>query len=303
MLIFTPTYRDLATFFMHAEQMEKAGVPLRQMLAAAAKDSGHRALSRACFWMLHDVQSGKTLSEAMAQHPRIFNAVTVSLVAAGERTGTMSRLLGACFHHCVEMEAFQKNMRRATRNFKFSFIVVLALMTVLGKTTAPVATILLFALMAALVAAHRLVPAFKRFCDYLFIVTPGLGEFIRHLEMARFTEVLALYYDAGVPLRTALPAACDIAQNHSVQAVLRQAAQRVIAGERLAEAFRAMPRADHSFLVMLAAGEKSGNLAKTLREAGLFYRAEMEDSLDRLQKIAGPFLTVLLGWMIYVVYI
>jgi len=303
MLIFTPAYRDLATFFMHAEQMEKAGVPLRRMLDAAAKDSGHRALSRACFWMLHDVQGGKTLSEAMAQHPRIFNAVMVSLVAAGEKTGQMARALGACFHHCVQMDAFRKNLRRAMRNIKFSCIIVLALMAVLGKTAAPVATILLFALMAALAGAYRLAPAFKRSCDYLFIVAPGLGEFIRHLELARFAETLALYYDAGVPLREALTASCDVVQNRSMRDVLQQAARRVAAGERLADAFRAMPRADHAFLVMLAAGEKSGNLAATLREAGLYYRSEMEDSLDRLQKIAAPFLTALLGWVIYITYI
>ncbi|HEX2752050.1 MAG TPA: type II secretion system F family protein [Alphaproteobacteria bacterium] len=302
MVIFTPTYRDLATFFMHAEQMEKAGVPLRQMLDVAAKDSSHRAISRACFWMLHDVQSGKTLSEAMTQHPRVFNATVVALVAAGEKTGRMGQMLSKCFEHCMQMELFQKNMRRATRNFKFSGIVVLGLMLTLGKTAAPLATVVLLVLAAGVIAAYCFVPAFRKFCDYLFIVTPALGEFIRHLEMARFTEMLALYYDAGIPVRDALAAAVDMVQNDSMRKALARAGQRVVAGEHFAEAFRSMPRVDHIFLGMLATGERSGNLAHTMREAGLYYRNEMENSLDKLQKAAAPLLTILLGWVIYAAF-
>ena len=301
MMIFTPTYRDLATFFMHAEQMEKAGVPLRQMLQAAADDSGHRALSRACFWMLHDVQSGKSLSEAMAQHPRIFNSVMISLIAAGEKTGRMAKVLGKCFDHCVQVEQFQADMRRATRNFKFSLIIVLGLMLLVGKTAAPVAAAVLL-LAVGLILAYRAMPGVHRFCDYLFIVTPALGGFIRHLEMARFTETLALYYDAGVPLRQALPAAVGMVRNQSMQDVLQRAGQRVVAGESMADAFRSMPHADHTFLVMLAAGEKSGNLTRTMQEAALYYRAQMDDALDKLQKIAAPLLTVILGWVVFAVF-
>lgn len=303
MMIFTPTYRDLATFFMHAEQMEKAGVPLRQMLQAAADDSGHRALSRACFWMLHDVQSGKTLSEAMSQHPRIFNGVMVSLVAAGEKTGRMAKVLGKCFDHCVQMEQFQTNMRRATRNFKFSAIVVLALMLILGKSTAPVTAAMMVLCVVSLVLLYRFVAGMRKFFDYLFVVTPALGDFIRDLEMARFTETLALYYDAGVPLRQALPAAMEMVQNQSMHEVLLRAGRRVVAGERMADAFQSMPHVDHTFLVMLTTGEKSGNLAHTMQEAALYYRAQMDDALDRLRKLAGPLLTVLLGWVIFVVFV
>jgi len=304
MLVFSPpAYRDIATFFLHAEQMEKAGVPLRQMLESAAKDNPRPVIARACQWMLQEVQAGKTLSEAMARHPYMFNGTMISLVAAGERTGRLAQALGACFHHCVQMEDFKKDIRRATRGVKISFIIILLLLILVGKLAAPVATAYLALLAGALVALFRLVPSLKRFSDYLFLVTPELGDFIRHLEMARFAETLALYYDAGVPLREALPEACKIVQNHSMRAVLEKASQRVAQGMPLAEAFQGMPRPDPYFLIMLAAGEKSGNLSATLRESAQFDRNAMADAMDGFRKLATPFLTVLLGGVVFFAFL
>lgn len=298
-MIFAPTYRDISTFFMHAQQMEKAGVPLRQMLQAAAQDSGHKALTRAAWWMEHDVAAGKTLAEAMAQHPRIFNQTLVGLVAAGEETGRLALVLGKCFDHCVQMDMHQRNMRRATRHFKFSAIVILALMLIMGHNAGPVMTAFLAMVLAGLVAAYHFVPAFRQFCEYLFIITPRLGTFIRRLEMARFCEMLALYYDAGIPMRKALPAAAHAVQNHSLREVVIKAAQQVIDGESFQDAFRRIPQVESTFLAMIAAGEKSGNFGATLHEASLYYRAEMDDALDALQKILPPVLTAILGVVIY----
>lgn len=303
MIIFTPTYRDLATFFMHAQQMEKAGVPLRQMLQAAAQDSGHRALAEAALWMEQELAAGKTLSEAMASQPRLFNATIVTLVGAGETTGRLGFAFGKCFDYCVQMENFKRNMRRETRNFKFSALVILVLLLVLGKNALPVMTVMLILFLAALVAGYCFVPSFRQFCEYIFIVTPYLGRFIRKLEMARFAETLGLYYETGIPMRKALPAAVKAVQNHSMRGVLAVAARRVLEGERFADAFRSIPQVENTFLVMLAAGEKSGNFAKTMQEIAGYYRADMEDALDALQKAAAPLLTVVLGLIVYINFV
>lgn len=299
-MIFTPTYHDISTFFMHAQQMEKAGVPLRQMLQAAAQDSGHKALTRAAWWMNHDIAAGKTLAEAMAQHPRIFNPTLIGLVAAGEETGRLALVFGKCFEHCVQMDLHQRNMRRATRHFKFSAIVVLVLMLILGHNTGPILTVIGVALVAGLVAAYRFMPSFRQFCEYLFMVTPRLGTFIRRLEMARFSERLALYYEAGIPMRKALPAAADAVQNHSLREVIAKAVQDVIDGESFYNAFQRIPQVESTFLAMIAAGEKSGDFGATLREVSRYYRTEMEDALDALQKTLAPALTVVLGLVIYI---
>lgn len=298
-MIFTPTYRDISTLFMHAQQMEKAGVPLRQMLQAAAQDSGHKALTRAALWMDHDIAAGKTLAEAMAQHPRIFNPTLIGLVAAGEETGRLALVFGKCFEHCVQMDLHQRNMRRATRHFKFSAVVILALMLILGHKAGPIVTLLLVVMIGGLVAAYRFMPSFRQFCEYIFMVTPRLGTFIRRLEMALFCDMLALYFEAGIPMRKALPAAAGAVQNHSLRQVVARAAQRVIDGESFYDAFRQIPQVEGTFLSMIAAGEKSGNFGATLREVALYYRAEMEDALDTLQKILAPVLTVILGVVIY----
>lgn len=287
---------------MHAVQMEKAGVPVRQMLEVAAEDSGHRAITRACVWMLHDIKAGGKLSEAMAQHPQIFNPVMVSLVAAGEQTGRMAHVLEACFDHCLQMDAFQHDMRKATRNFKFSAVIILGLMLLLGRTAVPLATAGIAVTAAVFIGAYFFVPAFRRFFHYLFIVTPGVGVFLRHLEMARFADMLALYYNAGVPLFDAFPGAVNMVQNLSMRDVIQRACDRVVAGERFDAAFSSLPYVEHGFLNMLSVGETSGNLGHTMREAANYYRDQMSDSLHKLQTTTGPLLTILLGAVVYAVF-
>ena len=81
------TSKDLVSFFIHLEQLEKAGVPLLDSLSDLKDFSDNQKIREVATDLYESVKSGKLLSEAMEKHKKIFDPVMISLVRMGEKTG------------------------------------------------------------------------------------------------------------------------------------------------------------------------------------------------------------------------
>src|ERR1017187_9827668 len=91
---------DLITFFFNLDQLTRAGVPLLECLADL-RDSMEEATFREIIAnLVESIESGKTLSQAMAQHPNAFDKITVNLTHAGEESGKLSDV----FRHLTESD-------------------------------------------------------------------------------------------------------------------------------------------------------------------------------------------------------
>ncbi|RMG27812.1 MAG: type II secretion system F family protein, partial [Gammaproteobacteria bacterium] len=85
--------RDLIHFTFHLEQLVGAGVPLLEGLADLRDTTDNDTFRDVISMLIQDIEGGKTFSEALAAHPRIFDTVYVNLVQAGERSGRLQEVL------------------------------------------------------------------------------------------------------------------------------------------------------------------------------------------------------------------
>jgi len=282
--------------------MEKAGVPLRQSITVAAEDTGRGVLASALPWMLQDMQAGRTLSEAMAAHPRLFDRSLVTLVAAGEKTGRMAFVFGKCVLRCKAIDAHKRDMRKATRHFKISSLVMLALLLFQGLNDVPLMVAWLVGMVGLLVLLYRYAPFLRFVADHVLLGLPLLGRFIRRVDMQSFAENLSLFYATGVPLREGLSAAAQSASNAALRRDLQSRADAVAAGAKISAAFAKGGLIDKTAARMLKVGEDTGNLSATMDELASYYAVQTDAALTAIRQYAAPALTIVLGVALFVLF-
>ena len=86
--------RDLIGFCFHMEQVSRAGLPMLEALTDLRDSVTHPGFRQALASLVHSVEGGKKLSQAMEDHPSTFDNVFVSLVAVGEETGELAEVMG-----------------------------------------------------------------------------------------------------------------------------------------------------------------------------------------------------------------
>lgn len=290
--------RALIGFFLHLEQMEKAGVPLRQSLQAACDDAEDRALKKSLPLMIEEIKAGQTLSEAMAGYPRIFDVTLLRLVALGERAGKMGMVLAKARDYLRRAEEHRSQMKRALLYPKISGVIILGLAAWRHDTNMPLLAGCIFCLWAALKLARYVLPVVKSATDRIILAIPVIGRFSAQYSFSCFAESLATLFDAGVPLRQALPVATEAAPNLSIRAWLSGAADRVTAGQAFHEAFKG-GRMEPLALSMLKAGETTGGFSAPLREISTYYDRRLAEALTALHQMAGPVITIILGALLY----
>lgn len=291
--------RALIVLFLHLEQMEKAGVPITESLAAARDSAVTPKIAAAVDGVLHEVKLGHPLNEAMAFYPKVFDETMLSLVAVGEKSGKLARSFTQCLDYIRRRDEHARLMRRATRQPKLSLAIILGLAAFRGHTALPYAALAIVSTVAVFWAGRRFLYPFRYVTDRLFLALPVVGKFIAQDSWARFAASLAMLYEAGVDLRSGLATAAATIPN----LVIRDSAEDILPlvrdGASLLAAFKAGGRMDSMALAMLKAGEDSGNFGGCLRELAEYYEKNTADALTALQQYAGPILTIATGSVLY----
>lgn len=107
--------RDLIQLFVHLEQMQSAGVPLLDALADIRDTTENDQLRDILTEVHRDVSDGGSMSEAMADHPKVFNNLYISLIRAGEDTGDLTSIYRQLIKYLKWVDDMQSKVRKATR--------------------------------------------------------------------------------------------------------------------------------------------------------------------------------------------
>jgi type II secretory pathway component PulF len=147
-----------------------------------------------------------------------------------------------------------------------------------------------------------LLPATRRSAITVASRLPWLSRIVSYLDVERFTATLAILMRAGVPIQRALEVAGRAVTRPTLARQIPLAARRVSEGKRLAEALAgsALPP---MALSLIAAGERSGNLAENLESLATYYRDHLDESLRIFTALIEPILTLIVGLIIGVVVI
>lgn len=319
--------QDLIMFCFQMEQLTRAGVPVLEGLADLRDSTPNPAFREIIGQLVSAVEGGLLISQAMAQHPKIFNNVFVSLVKAGEQTGKLAEVFDNLASTLKWQDELVAQTKRLLAYPLFVMVVVLGatafLMTYLvpqmvgflknmGQKV-PLQTTIMIAVSNAMVhwwwlfltipalvfigvsIAIKQNPEARYRFDYLKLHLPITGIVMQKILMARFARYFALMYQTGIPILDAIKTCQDIVDNRVVADGLERAHQQINAGESMSESFHNLGLFPPLVVRMIRVGEGTGALDAALLNISYFYDRDVKDAVEKMLKMLEPALTVVLG--------
>jgi type IV pilus assembly protein PilC len=321
------TLKDLMMFCFQLEQLSSAGVPLLEGLNDLRDSSPNPHFQKVIGALVSEVEGGKMLSQALAEHPQVFSNVFVSLVRAGEQTGKLPEV----FDNLASTLRWQDELISQTKRLLayplFVMVVVFGavvfLMTYLvpqmvsflqnmGQELPLQTRILIFVsgafvnywwliisvpiliVMATAVAIKQSPEARYRY-DYVMLHLPVTGDILQKIILARFARYFALMYQTGIPILDAIKTCEDIVANKVVADALTRAHTQINAGDSMSESFKNAGLFPPLVVRMIKVGENTGALDKSLLNISYFYDRDVNESIEKMLKLLEPALTVILG--------
>ncbi|PKO44603.1 MAG: type II secretion system F family protein [Betaproteobacteria bacterium HGW-Betaproteobacteria-22] len=319
--------QDLVMFCFQLEQLSSAGVPLLECLSDLRESSGNPYFQKVLGAVSAEVEGGKMLSQALAEHPGVFSDVFVSLIDAGEQTGQLPVVLNNLFNTIRWQDELMSQTKKLLMYPAFVAVVVMAavvfLMTYLvpqmvsflhnmGQAL-PLNTQILIAVsnafvnywwlviglpvivVVALAALIRANPTARYRFDLLKLNLPVTGPILHKIIMARFARYFALMYQTGIPILEAIKICQNIVGNRVVADALARVHAQINAGDSMSESFRNAGLFPQLVVRMIKVGENTGALDKSLLNISYFYDRDVNDAMQKMLKMIEPALTVILG--------
>jgi len=145
----------------------------------------------------------------------------------------------------------------------------------------------------------------KRRVDGLRLRLPVIGAILSRLAIARFDGLFGMLYASGVPVLVSLEVAEGAIGNRALADGAQRARSRIAQGSSMTDAFAEAALFPNLLLRMIRIGETTGEIDKAMRNVTYFYEREIKDSIERLEALAEPVLTLvlglLLGWLMMAV--
>jgi type IV pilus assembly protein PilC len=321
------TRQDLINFCFHMEQMLRAGVPILQALGDLRDSMDNQRLREITVALIASIEGGKTLSEALGEFPRVFNPVFVNLIRAGEHSGRLGDVLASLGESLKWQDELIAHTRKLAMYPAFVGVVVIAVVFFLMIYLVPQLVgfinnmggelplhtrmliglsgvfvhhwhvILLVPVVTVLVVRHlaRSSAAVSYRLDDLKLRLFVVGPILRKIILSRFASYFSLLYASGVPVLSCLKISEEIAGNRVVAAALRKVAQHAAEGKTLSESIESVSLFPPLLMRMLKVGESTGRLEASLANVSYFYNRDVRESIERLQAVIEPVMTVVLG--------
>ena len=321
------TTKDLVIFTRQFATMIDAGLPLVQCLKILGDQQENPTFKKIIVEVRNDVEQGSTFADALAKHPKPFDALFCNLVAAGEVGGILDTILNRLAVYLEKADALARKVKGAmvyptTVMVVAIGVIVLLLVKVIptfekmfadfgselpGPTQIVVNIshfmqewigIFLMSLTALIIAfgqARKRSYKFRRATDALFLKAPVFGSLIRKVAVARFTRTLGTMIASGVPILDGLDIVSRTAGNVIIEEALNSVRNGIAEGRTVAEPLAESGVFPGMVVQMIAVGEETGAMETMLGKIGDFYDEEVDAAVDALTAMLEPIMMVGLG--------
>jgi len=319
--------KDRILFSRQLSTLINAGLPLLQSLRNVGNQTQNKQLKYIISQISSDIEAGSSFSDALARHPTVFNQIYISLIAAGEVSGTLDKSL----YRLADQQEKDAEILSKVRGAMIYPIVVLFVMfgvvtfmlvAVLPQVRElydgisgvqlPILTRVLLALSDFMVNFWWifLILAFfvsfftgkwarsvggKRVVDKVKMKSWPIGPLFMKMYMARFARTGTTLVATGVPLIQMLEITAKGINNYHIEKSLERAIEQVRGGKSLSGAIEN----DDNFLDlvpnMLRIGEQSGSIEDMLAKTADYYEKEVDDQIKTISTIIEPVLMIVLG--------
>lgn len=320
---------DIAIMTRQLATLLGAGVTLVEALTAMVDQVEKEQLKRIVSDVKQHVNEGRALGDALAQHQRVFGALYVNMIRAGEHSGALDSVL-------LRLAEFTEGQARLKQKIVGTMIypaimalvgggVLVLLMTVVVpkvtkmfddmKVTLPLQTRLLIfvsnamrdywyvffpVVLLASVAFYKWTRSErgKPVWDRWVLKLPVFGSMTRMLAVARFSRTLATLLKSGVPLLTAFDIVKNVVTNSVMAQVIDAARDSIREGESIATPLKKSGEFPPLVYHMIAIGERSGQLEDMLLNVADSYESQVNVRVGALTALLEPMMIVLMGGVI-----
>ncbi|MDM7995761.1 MAG: type II secretion system F family protein [Acidobacteriota bacterium] len=320
----TPT--EVAVFTRQLSIMLDAGLPLIQALDAIAQEHPNKEFKSTLEAIRGDVESGSTLSAAMARHPRIFDALFTNMIAAGETGGILDTILQRLSSFIEKIVKIKKAVKSAMIYPSTILAIAVGVVTIILWKVVPVFSTLFEGFNVDLPLPTRIVIAvsgiierymiffliFVGICafglksyyktdkgrhvvDGALLKLPVLGDVLRKIGVSRFTRTLATLLTSGVPILEGLNITAKTSGNAILEDTIYKLRQRIEEGGNMADPMRQSGFFPPMVTQMVSVGESTGELDTMLVKVADYYEEEVDLVVANLLTILEPFLMAFLG--------
>lgn len=320
------TTKDRVIFTRQLATLIGAGLPLTQSLHTSLEQTANKQLQAVVQEIVADVEGGKSLSVAFAKHPTVFDGVFISLVSAGELSGTLDESLQRI---ALQQEKDAATMSKIKGALTYPIIVLVVIGAVLAFmlfTVVPqveklyedlnkplpfltqimvsaasfLASYWWIALIAVGIAIYFSVQYLKtengqHFKDVFKLRAPIFGKMIQKLYMARFTRTGQTLLGTGVSMLDMLKVSSTAVNNSVISKSIDRAAEKVKGGKALSAALEPEDIILPFVPQMIKIGEQSGRIDEMLGKVAQVYEDELDEQIKTISTAIEPILMVVLA--------
>ena len=320
------TTRDVSLATRQLATMIDAGLPIVQCLDILGQQSESKLLCKTLGTVKKDVEGGSTLADALRKHPKIFDDLYVNMVEAGEAGGILNTILNRIALFIEKANRLKKKVKGAMiypcAIVCVAVIVVAVLMIFvipvfaelyggMGKAL-PLPTqicidisnwfvaywyILVIAAAGVFmgISFYYKTPHGRMNIDRLLLRSPIIGDLLRKVAVARFSQNMSLLLSSGVPILDGLAITGKTAGNKVVEKAIFESRVSISQGKTVAEPLRDSKIFPPLVCQMVAVGESTGGLDNMLKKVAELYEEEVDDAVNNLTAMMEPMIMVVLG--------
>jgi len=321
--------KEVAVFSKQFSAMINAGLTMIRCLRVLESQTDKKLFKEAIMKIRDAIAGGSPLSAALAQHPKIFSRLYVSMVKAGEESGSLDVTLARLAVHLEKEVSLRDQVSSSMKYPQAIAIVMVIVVSLLMTFVIPVFARMFEGLGSALPTPTRILmavsysmkhfwflyigifvaipwlrrtieatPAGRLALDKMRLKLPVFGLLNRKIGVARFTRTLGTLLSSGVPIIGALGIVEEVAGNVVIENAVQKVRDSIKEGETIAEPLEASGVFPPMVTNMIAVGEESGALDEMLNKVADFYDAEVESMVKALTSLLEPIMISVMGVLV-----
>lgn len=315
------TTQHLVVFSRQMYSLTKAGIPMIRAILGLADSSTSKVLGNALHDVAQQLERGRSLSAAMASHPKIFPRLSISIVHVGENTGRLEDAFLQLAEYFERDEETRKRIKSAMRYPTTVLVVIVIAMFVLNLLVIPTFANMFSRLGADLPLATKILIGtsnfFVNYWQWLFIFIiggvlifnswrksvagrlkwdkvklsiPFVGSIIERSLLGRYTRSFSMILESGVPMTSGLSLVAEAVDNKFMEQQIKEMRRNIEKGDSLLRVSVTSNLFSPLVLQMVAVGEETGRVDELLKEAADYYEREVDFDLKSLTAKIEPIL-------------
>jgi type IV pilus assembly protein PilC len=321
--------KQLCTFTRQLSTLQDAGLPILRSLRILAGQCKPGVLKNALGDVVDDIESGLTLSEAFAKHPKAFDRLYCNMVKAGEAGGALEAILQRLADFKEKAQSLKRKIKGA---MVYPIVVITVAVTIVGfilyfiipkfemifkdfgvdlpKMTvflieashfvvdyAPVCIASPFVLYIILKLLYKTkIGAYV--LDWIMLRIPVMGQIAGKSTVARTMRTLGTLVTSGVPILEAIAIVRETAGNAVFERVFTRIYDSIREGETISVPLKESRLVDDIVVNMIDVGEETGDLDTMLNKIADNYDEEVEVLVESLMSLLEPIMIVVLGGIV-----